>query len=105
MVWADGTRERPLTELKLDEQTSPLPNEIKTGTMRPVTQLRVPYQGRELTDTELIDPGRCDSHYRRRSRACLHAPGLVNSSLADPSGVGGLSGRVAIRGILHGGDE
>lgn len=56
MVWADGGREVPLTDLELGGRPQWLPGTATvSGRARPVTELRVPYRGRELTDSELLE--------------------------------------------------
>ncbi|MCQ4121874.1 hypothetical protein [Rhodococcus tibetensis] len=56
MIWAHGTAESPLDDLDVSSGQAWDPGmETVTGTGRPVMQLQVPYRGRQLAGSALLD--------------------------------------------------
>ncbi|MFE6920969.1 hypothetical protein ACFVAV_07975 [Nocardia sp. NPDC057663] len=56
MTWSDGSNERVLTELDLDADRARQPGTAAVyGTASPIVELRVPYRGRVLRGSELLD--------------------------------------------------
>lgn len=56
LVWDDTSSERPLTEVELGADHEWMPETaVVTGSATAITELRVPYRGRELRGHELLD--------------------------------------------------
>ena len=56
MIWTTGSAETPLDDLDISTGAAWIPGTgTVTGTSRPVTQLQVPYRGRDLAGPALLD--------------------------------------------------